>query len=118
MGYDDEISALVVRMPDFITLNMLKRWKDEFLLSLNQIVGQEKVALLIDTNTHQFESIACLKLLRDLTNEPQVIGRISRVAFVGPSQYKQPEVVNSSEAYFSQFEKAHNWLRQHVSEES
>ena len=108
--YDDEIGAFVVRMPEFIVFNELKQWKAEFLSYLSKIEGQEKAAVLIDTNTHQFESIECLKLLREIFSEPKVIRCISKAAFVGPSQYRKPEIVSSSEGYFSSYTDAYRWL--------
>jgi len=108
--YDSEINAYIVRMPDFISFNDLKQWKDEFLSSLNEIKGQEKSAILLDTNNHQFESVKCLKLLRELFAEPQVKHCIKRTAFVGPSQYREPEIIDFTEGYFSNYEEAYRWL--------
>jgi hypothetical protein len=109
--YDAEIGVFIICLPEFITFTELKQWKAEFLSSLKDIKDNIKRAILIDTNTHQFESIACLKLLRDLCNEPQVKSCISRTAFVSPSQYRKPEMVSATEGYFSSFEEAYNWLR-------
>lgn len=108
--YDDEINAFVVRMPDFITFSDLSQWKADFLLALNGINEQNKAAILIDTNSHQFESIDCLKLLRELSREPKVSRCISRAAFVGPSEYREPEIIDDAEGYFSNFEEAYRWL--------
>ena len=114
-NYDDEISAFVARMPEYITFKELKQWRTEFLASLDKIVGHERVALLINTNTHQFESITCLKLLRDLlSSEPQVKHCISRVAFVQPRQYREPSIWSSNEGYFSCFKDAYCWLQRFV----
>lgn len=98
-------------MPEYITLNELYRWKKEFLGLLYTRAGNEKIALLVDMNTHQFESVECLKLLRNLfSNELKAKDYISKVAFVAPAQYREPEIVSSTEAYFSHFEEAHDWL--------
>lgn len=97
-------------MPEFIALNVLVQWKTEFLASLSEIKEQDKAGVLIDTNSHQFESIECLKLLRELFSEPQIKRCISRAAFVGPSRYIEPEIINYTEGYFLSFEEAYRWL--------
>jgi len=110
--YDDEICAFVVRMPEYIIFKELKQWRTEFLASLDKRVEHEKVALLIDTNTHQFESIACLKLLRDLfSNKSKIKHYISKVAFVQPREYREPGIRSLNEGYFSCFEDAYCWLQ-------
>lgn len=108
--YDDVILAFVVLMPRFITLHALMQWKSELLESLREMKGNEKAALLIDTNSHQFESIECQKLLRGVFSDREIIRRISRTAFVVPRQYREPEIVDSTEGYFSRFEDAYRWL--------
>ena len=111
--FNNEINAFIVLMPEYITLNELHRWKKEFLKSLYERAGNEKVALLMDMNTHQFESIESLKLLRNLlSNELKFKNNISKVAFVQPRQYRVHEITSPTEAYFSHFEEAHNWLKQ------
>ena len=111
--FDNDVNAFIVRMPDHIALEELNHWRKEFLLSLGEGVGDDKAALLLDTNKHQFESIECLKLLRELlSNERQIKHCISRVAFVQPRHYREPEVSSSTEAYFSSFEDAYHWLRE------
>ena len=111
--FDQKINAFIVLMPEYITLNLLNLWSKEFLKSLCKQAVNDKVSLLVDTNKHQFESIECLKLLRNfLTNKKQVRNNISNVAFVQPKQYRKPEIVSPKEAYFSNFEDAHNWLTQ------
>lgn len=111
--FDNKLNAFIVLMPEYITFNELCRWEKEFLKSLRARAGNEKVALLMDTNKHQFESIECLKLLWNLFSEElKAKDYISKVAFVGPVQYREPEIINPTEAYFSHYEEAHNWLRQ------
>ena len=113
MKFDSEINAFIVSMPELITHSALKIWNKEFLKLLCERASNEKAALLLDTNKHDFESIECLKLLRELlSNERQVRESISKVAFVQPRQYREPEIISPVEAYFSQFEEAHNWIRQ------
>ena len=111
--FDNDINAFIVRMPDHIALEELNRWRKEFLQSLGEGAGDDKAGLLLDTNKHQFESIECLKLLRDLlSSERQIEHCIGRVAFVQPGHYREPELSSSTEAYFSRFEDAYHWLRE------
>lgn len=111
--FDDEIDAFIIRMPENITLSALEIWQNEFLALLHERAENEKVSILLDTNKHEFESIECLKLLRNLlVDEPLIKNGISRVAFVAPKQYREPEIISPKEAYFSRFEEALNWLRQ------
>ncbi len=98
-------------MPEHITLELLKGWRKNFLLTLEKKIIRKNMALLIDTNKHQFESIACLKLLRDLISN-EVIHRLSSVAFVQPRKYRIPEIPSSTEGYFDNFEDAYSWLQQ------
>lgn len=110
--FDAEVDSFIVRMPENITLNALKVWHDKFMTLLRERVENGKVSILLDTNKHKFESIECLKLLRKLLNdEPLIKTSISKIAFVAPKQYREPEVVSTEEAYFLHFEDALNWLR-------
>lgn len=107
--FNDSIHAFIVRMPNYVTLKTLNIWSQYFLQVLEE--RTEKVGLLLDTNLHEFESIECLKFLRELlSNENLVKCRISRSAFVQPLRYRQPEIVSYIEAYFSNIEDAHKWL--------
>jgi hypothetical protein len=111
--FDQEINAFIILMPEYITPNELSIWSKKFLKLLRKWAEKKKVKLLVDTNRHQFESIECLKLLRNLlSNDWQVQNSISKVAFVQPRQYRKPEIISPAEAYFSNFEDAHIWLRQ------
>jgi O-6-methylguanine DNA methyltransferase len=112
--YDKNINALVVKMPELITFKELEAWKDRFLLSLKNAKQYKNLALLLDTNRHQFESIVCLKLLRNILSENEIKSHISKVAMVQPEQYKEAKIYNASEAYFSSFEDAYDWLSKGV----
>ena len=102
-------------MPEHVTLNELRVWSQEFLEALGERAGKEKVALLMETYRHQFESIERLKFLRNfLSNEWRIKSCISKAAFVQPRQNREPEVASPKEAYFSVFTEAHNWLRQQL----
>jgi hypothetical protein len=109
MEYDQEIESYLVSFPREVLLNALETWGSDFMQELCE--RSDQVGLLVDTNTHNFESIACLKWLKNfLTEEPVVTIGINRVAFVQPVQYRMPEVVTESEAYFSTCKEAYEWL--------
>jgi Ulp1 family protease len=67
---------------------------------------------LLDTNTHDFESIECLKWLNDFfRKELNIAATIRRVAFVQPKKYRNPEIINASVAYFEKVKDAREWLK-------
>ena len=69
--------------------------------------------MLIDTNKHEFESIQCLKLLREFFTTNVVIQtNVGKVAFVQPKNYRGPHVVSEIEAYFESTEEAYKWLEE------
>ena len=110
--FNEEIQACIVHMPTYITQNSLKQWHGEFLKLLQKVALNRKVMLLLDSNTHNFESIAAIKHLRDiLTDKDKVSGRIPKVAFVQPENYRPPEIISPSEGYFSRYEDAFSWLK-------
>lgn len=110
--YDGKLGAIIVRMPEKVSLSMLEYWQEEFRDLVTQQAVDKNVALLLDTNKHLFESIECLKLIRNLlSNDPQLKKYISRVAFVSPRQYKEPEVISHKEGYFDKFDDAYYWLQ-------
>ena len=103
-----EADCLIVRFPEYITLDCLESWSGKFKTSL---VGKAGLSLLLDTNLHNFDSVECLKWLRKfLTQENVVIQAIDKVAFVQPEAYRQSEVVSDSEAYFNNIIRARKWL--------
>jgi hypothetical protein len=107
--YCQEIGSYLVRFPSQISLNALKVWGSEFALQLQE--RPAPAGLLLDTNTHEFESVDCLKWLKGFLTERAVLrSGISRVAFVQPGQYRMPEVVTESEAYFLTVKEAYEWL--------
>ncbi len=108
-NFDDSNNSFVVTMPNYITLKGLNIWSRNFLKCLEG--KSEKSGLLLDTKLHEFESVECLKFLREfLTKEDRIKKQISRVAFVQPLKCREPEIVSNIEAYFSNVEEAHNWL--------
>lgn len=108
--FDSRLDAFVVNFPEFVTLNGLREWGEVFLLELES--HSNEVALLLDTNQHNFESVECLKWLRTfLMDDPIIESTIYRVAFVQPTEYRPPEVVSDGEAYFPNTKEAQRWLQ-------
>jgi len=106
--FEHDIHTFIVRMPENITLETLNFWGRKFLQSLTK---NEKSALLLDTNKHQFESIECLKLLREILSNEKIKNNISKFAFVQPRHYREPNIINEKERYFNNFEDAYCWLQ-------
>lgn len=98
----------LVTFPDYVTLACLIEWGDKFSSKLD---GELHQRLLLDSKLHRFESIDCLKWLRAFINELCVVNNsIDTVAFVQPSNYREPEIVSANEAYFSKLADAQKWL--------
>lgn len=109
--FDNDIQAYIVLMPEYTSFDSLHSWAEEFVGLLRERKPQEQVALLLDTNTHNFESIECLKFMREfLSNKSEIIRHISRAAFVAPKGFREEGVVSTKEAYFSNYEDAWQWL--------
>jgi hypothetical protein len=108
--FDPDIDAYIVSLPNRISLAALRTWGSVLLAELEGRSG--KTGLLFDSNRHDFESIDCLKWLKAFfTGEDLLSSRIDRVAFVQPPEYRSPEIVGESEAYFAHVEDAKTWLR-------
>ncbi len=109
MDFDTNINAYVVSLPDYVYLKELKEWGLQFLMQLED--RGEIASLLFDTNQHIFESVECLKYLRDLLSKNLITKEyISRTAFVQPLETVQAHIVSDREAYFSNIEEALAWL--------
>lgn len=107
--FDEDLGALIVTLPDFVTLEALKGWEAPFFQAVEHRPGE--VGLLFDTNSHNFESIDCLKWLKQFFVERALIGsKVSPVAFVQPGQHKAPQVASDAEAYFLTVQEARSWL--------
>ncbi len=103
-----EADCYVVMFPDHITLESMKSWGVEFKNKLN---GKSGLSLLLNTNSHNFESVECLKWLREFLTQEQVLTQaINKVAFVQPGTYRATEVISDSEAYFNDSYSARKWL--------
>lgn len=113
INFDKRINGYVVTMPDFVTLDMIEEWKDRFDQELKTIRNLNNFALLFDTNAHNFESIQCLKSLREYLTDNNVLkSNFSRVALVAPAKFMAPIIKSEVEAYFDNLEQAYKWLKE------
>ncbi|GAB4566002.1 MAG: hypothetical protein Tsb0020_17320 [Haliangiales bacterium] len=108
--YDARIHGFIVSMPAIITLAAIEAWREQLWQRITDSPADRSCRLLIDTNQHQFESIACIKALRDALEDPRVADRCERAAFVAPARYRQPQIVSEREGYFNSVEAAYAWL--------
>lgn len=108
--FDPRISAIVVQFPALISLDQMQSWVPRFKETISQNAPECK-NLLLDTNEHNFENIACLRLLKTtLTQDPEVTRHLKRVAFVQPRAVREPSIVSPVESYFTSFEDAYSYL--------
>ena len=99
----------MIIFPNYITLESLMTWG---IIIKNKIAGNTGLTLLIDTNSHNLESVECLKWLRNfLTKEIAVSQAIDKVAFIQPVIYRAPGIMSQREAYFSDINSAKKWLK-------
>ena len=104
--YDEIINGYVVTMPDFVTLKMIEEWKVRFEQKLKTLPSSSHCALLFDTGKHNFESIQCLKSLREyLSDDALIKSCVTRAALVAPANCVVP-----SEAYIDNIDVAYQWL--------
>jgi hypothetical protein len=109
--YDEAMGAYLVSFPEHVSYEALSKWSIEFQEMLVSRGHQKPEALLLDSNKHDFESIECLKFLREiLTQLASMKNGICKIAFVQPANYRKSEVVDFNEAYFSSSEEAKSWL--------
>ena len=110
-NFDKRINGYVVTMPDYVTSEMIEEWKDRFDQGLETIRSSNKFALIFDTNKHHFESIQCLKILREYLTDNKVLkSSFSRTALVAPAKFMTPHIKSEVEAYFDNLERAYKWL--------
>lgn len=110
MAYDARIRGFIVSMPAIIRLAAIQAWRKLLWQRVTDSPADRNCRLLIDTNQHQFESIACMKALRDALEDPRVADRCERAAFVAPARYRQPQLVSEREGYFDSVGAAYAWL--------
>lgn len=100
-----------VVLKDVITEIDLLNWKESFLEKVENLVI-ENYCILLDSNSHNFESIECMKLLRDILIELTAAAKpLKTVAFVRALQYGPTKITSRSEAYFNSCKEALEWLQ-------
>ncbi len=110
--FDKKINGYLIIMPNFVTVKMIEQWKKQFDKELKIAQNNSHYSLLIDTNKHKFESIQCLKSLRDyLSYLSDSQNNLVRAAFVSPPNFRTPQITSEFEAYFDDYEKAYQWLK-------
>ena len=110
--YDEELQAFTVSFPEYICHESLNAWKNVFLEVLKTRMTVKPERLLLNLNKHEFESIECLKFLREiLTQITSIENGIYKIAFVQPSHHRKPGIVSENEAYFVNIEDAKSWLK-------
>jgi len=113
INFDNRINGYVVTMPAFVTLDLIEEWKDRFDQELKTIRNSNDFVLLFDTNRHNFESIQCLKSLREYLTDNKVLkSSFSRMALVAPAKFMAPKIKSEIEAYFDNLEQAYKWLKE------
>ena len=65
ISFDERINGYTVKFPDFAELDVLKKAKTNF-KKLLENKPRMNFSLLFDTGAHEFESIECLKYVREL----------------------------------------------------
>ena len=112
IDFDKEINGYVIKMPDWVTLEMLKDWRFRFDSKLADSSEKTRYSLLIDTGKHEFESIDCLRFIREhLSGKPEFKTRFKKGAIVAPKKYGTPHVESNREAYFNDYHEAYEWLK-------
>jgi hypothetical protein len=109
LHYDSGLRGFIVSMPPHVTLTALHDLTDRLFVAV-AATTETTCRLLLDTNQHDFESIACLKALREMLEAPQAATKCVRVAFVQPPQFREPLIASDHEGYFNDVEEARAWL--------
>ncbi len=110
-SFDKKIKGYVINMPEYISLKSIEEWKNEMNHELKSLPSNQNITMLIDTNKHEFESVQCLRSLRDFFTSNTNLSNIVKVAFVQPKNYMSPHVKSEQEAYFENIKEAYIWLK-------
>ena len=110
LEYDTGLQGFVVVMPEHVTLDALNNLRERLFAAIATVTTMP-FCLLIDTNRHDFESIDCLRGLREVLEAPQFVNNCARVAFVQPRQYQEPHMESDQVGYFDNVEEARGWLK-------
>lgn len=109
--HDPDLRGLWLSMPEVITLRVIQDLRRRLARHLAALPSDNETNILIDTNQHAFESLACIKAFRDALEQSGIAERGCRVAFVTPAKYRAPQIVSEREAYFSDVAAARAWLQ-------
>ena len=110
MAFEPGLGGFTARMPERVTLAAIEEWGLQFVAALAALPDGDRVCLLLDSNRHDFESIACARRLRTILEKTVVSERCERVAFVVPRSHREPHIASYKEAYFSAVREARLWL--------
>lgn len=111
--FDESINGYVVSMPELISYEAIEEWKESIGVDLKLLPNDQKVIILVDTNMHQFESIQCLKSIREFFINNEVIQTNGvKAAFVQPKNHMEPHIKSEFEAYFDNRSSAFKWLQE------
>ena len=109
--YDGALQGFIIRFPDWVTLAALKDWGARFDRDLTALKSSGQYVVLIATGKHAFESVACLRYMREYLSTSHTIRKwIRKAAFIAPKKYMPPHVKNCSEAYFNEYSDGYTWL--------
>ena len=79
------INGYAVAMQDFVMLDMIEEWKSRFDQNVIAIQSSIRSALILDTNMRNFESIQCLKILREYLIDIKALkSKFSMTALIPP----------------------------------
>jgi len=113
--FDEKINGYVVSMPEYISLEAIEEWKKSMSYDFESLSEGQQAVILMDTNMHQFESIQCLKSIREFfVTNPVVQSNGVTVAFVQPNEYIKPHIKSVNEAYFDNCSDAFKWLQEKI----
>ena len=102
ISFDQRINGYIVKFPDFVELDVLKKAKKNF----GKLLKNEprmNFSLLFDTGAHEFESIECLKYIRELLSIKLLVDNCEIFASVAPESHAQAEVKSDKEALFNEY---------------
>lgn len=103
---DAELDGIEVAMPEVISAESVD--------AVRTHLAQPMTRLLIDTNRHAFESLACIRAFREVLEGARLAERGVKVAFVVPREHRAPEVVSAQEGYFDDVTTARTWLMRSI----
>ena len=111
ISFDETINSYIVRLPDMVELEALKKAKAKFEKLLAKNAQIEEFSLLFDIGAHEFESVECLKYVRTFLSIQSLLEKCQKFASVAPANYVKAEIKSDTEATFNECFEAYDWLR-------